>query len=114
MMEEDPNTGSKGTEGTQQGKRRIQDEARDNAGAMTYPTSNANQLQGFKQSKDVICLWKDNSGCCGGNALEERNTSGEKRNLLLGDQGDQLTGGRYSSPGKSKDTTGWREVGSLE
>lgn len=26
------------------------------AGAMTYPTSNANQLKGFKQSKDVISL----------------------------------------------------------
>ena len=30
MMEEDPDSGSKGTERTQQGKRRIQDEARDN------------------------------------------------------------------------------------
>lgn len=49
------------------------------AGATAYPKSNAKQLKGFKQKRCNFSL-EDNSGCCGGNALEERNTSGEKRN----------------------------------
>lgn len=55
----------------------------------------------IKQSKDVISILEDNSGCCVGNAWGEEN--GE---LTERESKDQLTGDREGSPSMSREAMG--------